>query len=116
LTHRVWAKAIAKASGSEEKVKSLYIELLVQKYKDESHLREEIAKQKLREHVRAQQEAERKGAAEKEMYSRTKESESKRTSEQEANMWKPAISGDAVFWVVIAFVLAVVVLAVLFES
>ena len=43
------AKAISKSGGSEQKAKSLYIELLVQKYKDQLHLKGDARRETFRE-------------------------------------------------------------------
>lgn len=50
----LWAKAVAKSEGSKEKTRSLYIQLLIQRYKDDSHLQAEIMREALNEHMKHQ--------------------------------------------------------------
>ena len=98
----LWAKALAKSGGSDEKAKSLYIELLVQKYKDQTHLRVEAIRETLRQYSEERKEPASKFDLENERDDKSPE------------MWKPAVSGDAVLWVVVGFIVLVFILAAMF--
>ena len=111
----LWAKALAKSAGSDEKAKSLYIEFLVQKYRDESHLQEEIMKEAFEEHLRQKRQAETESAR-AEASSQSGSIPRDNTTEKDKEMWEPAVSGDAVFWVVIGFIGVIIVLAIAFSQ
>ena len=110
----LWAKALAKSAGSDEKARSLYIEFLVQKYRDESHLQDEIMREAFEEHLRQKRQAETessraKGSSQSGSIPRDSTSENK-------EMWEPAVSGDAVFWVVLGFIGLIIVLSIAFSQ
>jgi hypothetical protein len=90
----LWAKAVAKSGGIEERTKSIYIELLVQKYKDELHLEEEKRREALREFIRQQQQAAEREAGERDkkqnesIHSQNSSPESQQGSETSDKKWK----------------------------
>jgi len=105
----LWAKALAKANGAEESAQSIYIKLLVQKYKDEYHLKEEIMKEVFEEHARQQQQTQFKTAAQQK-----DPSKHSTTLQEDKEMWEPALSGNALFWGVIAFIGGIIGLLITF--
>lgn len=95
----LWAKAIARSGGSEEKAKSLYIELLVQKYRDETHLRVEKLRETLRDYADDQTTSESAGG------------EDHKTQDVTQIRSTAGWIGGAVLWVIAALVILAIILA-----
>ena len=96
----LWAKAIAKSGGSEQKAKSLYIELLVQKYKDQSHLKVEAIRETIRDYAKDQAGSATEGEVEHNPSSKHQRRE------------KPAHVSEAVMLILAAFIGLVSIFAI----